>query len=507
MTLPTKFKFKQFDNVGCPAAEDDEGYLLKCFVDTGVLAELRNMTSARRILLARSGVGKSALLIQLKETEGKVITVKPESLALTHISNSTIIPYLENLGVKLEVFFRFLWKHVFAVEVFRAHFKVGDEPAKLTFLQYIQNALGVKKYKLALDYINTYGGSFWEDTEYRIKEIVHRFESDIKAQLGAKAAGIGLSVAERDALSQEERQEVVHKAQNVVNNIQMRNLSHILDLLNDVITSPAQRYFIVVDKLDENWVEDRLRYKLIRALIECVREFNKVRHVKIIIALRYDLMQKVFRDTREAGYQEEKYEGLYLHMQWNKEQLVEVLEKRINHLIQMTYTKQQVQCLDLFPKGPKKKEQFWIDYMLERTMMRPRDIILFFNECIKLATDQQKLSADIIRTAEREYSRGRLRSIGDEWVEQYPYLVNFLLVLKSKTPTLTLGEMDHKEIEEFCFNRVYEVETDKGIDDLIGWAQQVTDAKLTAAEFMKQVAAVFYRVGAVGIKKKHTGPC
>ena len=68
-----------------------------------------------------------------------------------------------------------------------------------------------------------------------------------------------------------------------------------IELVDEVLEDPKRCYYIVIDRLDEDWVEDGLRYLLIRALIETVRDFVKVKHTKIIIALRYDLLDQVIR--------------------------------------------------------------------------------------------------------------------------------------------------------------------------------------------------------------------
>jgi D-tyrosyl-tRNA(Tyr) deacylase len=44
---------------------------------------------------------------------------------------------------------------------------------------------------------------------------------------------------------------------------------------------PQQRFYITIDRLDENWVDERIRYKLLRALLEAVRSFKQVRSVKV----------------------------------------------------------------------------------------------------------------------------------------------------------------------------------------------------------------------------------
>src|SRR5882757_1316079 len=100
-----KFLFKRLDVIGHPDAEEDKAFLADCFVDTGELAILRDCADPRRLLLGRSGAGKTALLHKLAEAEERTIVIKPESLALSYISNSTILNFVSQLDVKLDIFF------------------------------------------------------------------------------------------------------------------------------------------------------------------------------------------------------------------------------------------------------------------------------------------------------------------------------------------------------------------------------------------------------------------
>jgi hypothetical protein len=125
----------------------------------------------RRLVLGRTGSGKSALLIKLANTEERTIEVRAESLALSYISNSTILQFFSGLGVKLDIFFRLLWRHVFTVELLKVHFRIRDESDRKSFIEKICNRFRDKKHTKAVDYLRKWGESFWEETEYRIKEL------------------------------------------------------------------------------------------------------------------------------------------------------------------------------------------------------------------------------------------------------------------------------------------------------------------------------------------------
>ena len=116
------FKFRQSDHIGAADAEHDTVFLSKCFIDTGDLDVVKDLTDHRQIIIGRTGVGKTALLEKLRWEYGEqVITIDPQSLALTYVSNSTILRFFFDLGVNLEPFFKLLWRHVLTVELLRRH--------------------------------------------------------------------------------------------------------------------------------------------------------------------------------------------------------------------------------------------------------------------------------------------------------------------------------------------------------------------------------------------------
>jgi len=124
------FRFKNTDQIGAAGAEEDE-FLSNCFVDTGYLSLLENLKDHRQIVLGRTGSGKSALLLTFAETKKEhVITISPEALALTYVSNSTILGFFSNLGVNLDPFFKLLWRHVLTIEILSHYFSKHEKGKK-----------------------------------------------------------------------------------------------------------------------------------------------------------------------------------------------------------------------------------------------------------------------------------------------------------------------------------------------------------------------------------------
>ncbi len=493
-----KFRFRTTDTIGVADAESDHLFLDECFVDTGEVDLLLDCADHRRIVLGRTGAGKTALLNQLLERSVTAISIKPESLALAYISNSTILQFVHSLGVSLDIFFKLLWRHVFTVEVIKAHFHLDSPNAKEGLVEWLRGVFSDKKrhHEKALAYLEQWGTKFWEQTDYRIEELTTKLESELKASITAEIPATKINLSGGESLSQEEKAKVVERAKYVVNQVQIQELSYVLELLDTILEDPKKKYYIVIDRLDENWVEEGVRYLLIRALIETVRDFCKVRHAKIIIALRYDLIDRVIRLSRGPGFQEEKYESLYLNLSWSGEQLTELLDKRIGRMVRQSYTKQLVTHKDLLPKAVDKQPT--IDYILDRTLMRPRDMIIFFNACIRQAHDNPTVTSAMLKEAEGEYSRQRLRSLADEWIAEYPELLTMVDVLKNRPARFTVQDIT----DEQCVNLAIRLlDSKRGTDKELAEAlKDIENDPTRTTAFRNWLIVAFYRVSLIGLK-------
>lgn len=494
-----QFRFKKHETVGASDAEDDQQFLKDCFVDFGDLSVLQDTENNKCIVIGRTGSGKTALLLRLSEVEDNCVWIKPENLSFNYLSNTSILKNLNEAGVHLDLFYRLLWKHVFAVELIRMRFHINTEKDQKGFLEQIRSLFGRNKQKeKALEYLVKWGESFWENTEVRIKEITEKLESDLKSNLGADFKYISGSVGEDTSVSTEKRYEIINKAQSVVNSIQISELNKVLDVLGEeYFNKPQPRFFILIDKLDENWVDDQVRYKLIKGLIEVVREFSRMGSTKIVMALRKDLLDRIIRLTRDAGFQEEKIRSFFLEIKWNQEQLIKLLERRINKLVSRQYSREQVSFFDIMPK-----EISGIDarkYFVDRTMYRPRDILEFFNCCIEEAVERPTLTETLVKNAEGKYSQLRYRSLGDEWFADYPGLLEFSKILKGARRVIALGEITDKDVQDLCLNIATKGEC-RG-DLLFSRALDIAEGRVdNSSEFFKYLIILFYKVGLVGLK-------
>ena len=504
----SEFRFRKTDTIGTASAEDDAEFLRTCFVETEDYDVLKNTTDIRQIVLGRTGSGKSAMFERLKqEYHDRVISIEPDHLALTYVSNSSVIGYFSNLGVNLDPFYKLLWRHVFTVEVLRTHFEAqasreGGGFWRLLSERFRDSTRRDKNARQAVEYLQQWGEKFWLETEYRVKEITGKLEKDLTDSLSTSAKtpflNASISAGENTRLSEEEKTEVISRAQRVVSEAQIQDLGSVLDVLERVLSDKQKRYYVLIDRLDENWVEDKLRYRLIMALIDSVKELSKVSNIKIMIAIRRDLIDRVFRLVREtgAGFQEEKYQSLYLPLHWSPTKIIEILDKRVGALVARRYQKgRPVKHADVLPEKINKKP---IAQFITERARRPRDVIVFFNKCIEEAEGKARLSVDTLRRAEGEYSRQRLRALGDEWHGDYPELLGFVGILKKRPEIFSLSTVTPDEITEVCLDAA--VQQPEGSGELTELSRRAADQLLDLEGFKRELFMVFYRIGLVGLK-------
>jgi KAP family P-loop domain len=493
---PTKFRFKKHASIGASDAEADRKFLNSCFVDNGDLRQLLDLTSHRRLIIGRTGSGKSALIAQVAESADNCIPLDLESLSLAYISNSDVIKFFEGIGVNLDIFYSLLWRHVFTVELLRKKLKLTElnHPKFLDRLAQIFDR--DKKKGAAIKYLQEWGSNFWEETEYRIKEFVKKLENSLTATAGSEVSSLKLNLDASRTFSDEVRGEVVNRAQKVVNEVQIQDLGKVIDLLaDDFFDDVSAPYYITIDKLDESWADDRIKYKLIRALLETVRTFVRIPGVKVIVALRVDLLERVFEQTRNSGFQEEKYFSMYLQVRWTHAQLRQLIDRRVEALLREHFTNKQVGTTDVFPNKVNGHDAF--DYMCDRSFGRPRDIILFVNACLDLVEGKSSIPASTIKEAEAEYSRQRLRSLGDEWSGDFPHFVQAAQILNGRPGSFKVRDISPLDLDNFILN----VCTDLPADSLLyRFANELTNDRRTFNSFISYLIKMFYRTGIVGVK-------
>ena len=495
-----KFRFNKNFEIGSPDAETDR-ILFDVFVENDALQALIDTNNQKSIIIGRTGSGKSALLKYIEVKIEHSSRIEPESMSLRFLSNSNILRYFERLEINLNFFYKVLWKHVFIIELLKLYFG-EDLFKKQNFLESIADKFRNKsgkasnaKKEQAIQYLKKWSNEFWLYTEYRIKELEKNIETSFVAESGISIQDLILKLKSGNKESDKTITDIKYKAEKVINESQAAEIHEIINIMREeIFINHSKRYYLIIDDLDKEWIPSTMRYNLIGAMIEVIKEFQLFSGVKIIIALRDNLYQLVFAGFKHKGGQREKFKPLYVNLEWEISELEELVEKRLSKI-----TDNAIKVKDAFNITHNDKSGF--QYMLERTFQRPRDIISFVNHAIENANNKSYFSLDIIKKAEIYYSKDRLQAIEDEWGENFGDVHELFTFLIGKYNGFRL-----KNIKEEEFIHIYlgeDIEK-KYKGDLLNIIKKWKNDDVKFGLFIKEILFILYNIGIVGIKRGPT---
>jgi hypothetical protein len=190
-------------------------------------------------------------------------------------------------------------------------------------------------------------------------------------------------------------------------------------------------------------------------------------------------------------------------MRWTKALLLDLVRKRVRALFRRKYSPSDViEFEDVFQYNVGNVDPF--DYIIDRTLMRPRDVIAFVNQCLIASEGGYEVSASHVRKAENEYSRVRREALEQEWQSAFPTLRKLLdFVSTPKSDSFPLNALvDGGIAEKFALDLVAESQID--FDPIHAYAVAYIENNSDPVVFVKDILSILYRVGAVGIKLRPT---
>jgi hypothetical protein len=487
-------------SIGANAAEMDDEFLLPCFVTYPAVDQCQAVNSRGTVVHGRTGSGKTAILRYIASKAEHVTEIDPFDMSMSYVSNSDVLKFLYAIGADLDLLFQVLWKHVLCIEYIRLRFSVSNEAASRNAFQWLtEKFTRDERKKKAIAYLRAWEGRFWITMDQNIKELTERVEDAVKLELGAEIEKFKAGGQYDKRLSVDRKTEMVHRVRKIISEEQLTELGNVIDLLSQVEHGHhVANYYILIDKLDESWVDAALRFKMIRGLIESLKAFRRIQNLKVLVALRTDVLERVVQETKDLTFQREKLDDYFVHIKWTKSLLRSVIENRIQSLFRKQYSGGTISFDDVFTTN-RVSGSLPFDYMIERTLLRPRDIISFVNECLAAARGRYDVTAAIIKQAETEFSTKRRHSIEQEWQSAYPQIKRLLDLLGSKRKALltsaelgTLEELSDLSLSICTASRV-------GYDPLYPVAEEYCMDSSSKA-FIKTIVSILYRVGAIGVK-------
>jgi len=492
------------DDIGNVDAEYDDEYLFDCFIYNRCFNECNDVKSPKSFLYGRTGSGKTAILRLLENKNAITRIIDLTEISLDYFSNSTVMQFLTSLDVNLDLFFQTMWKHVLCLEYIKLRFSVNSECKSRSFFNNVSDKFKRDRTKTqALEYLEQYADNFWIDTDRIVKELTEGFENEVTASGKAEIEKFSMDAGYVRKLSVEKKIQLQLRFKKFVNHKTLTELNKVMRLLKDYENDAGKTpIFILIDKIDEEWVEVDIKYRLIRSLIEAQKSFGKIENLKIVVTIRADIFERVIQETMKPGMQREKFEGQLSQIKWKSSELKKLVDQRVRELCKRRYTTIDVGFDDIFTNKIGQKNPF--EYMIDRTHYRPRDIISFVNSCLQIAEGKSEVTKNDITEAEKDYSRVRLEALKNEWISALPSIYELLEVITKRKHNFIVNElMPDDDIEDFII-RIYEKSTTYQYDPVFIFIRSNWEnlTQVVKQNLKKIIVAQLYKVGALSIKLK-----
>lgn len=482
------YRFRKNAEIGKLEAETDS-YLDFCFYETDVYKGILNFDSSeknpdftKRIIVGRTGSGKTALLKQiLKDNAIKVHeTIEAENTVFEHINNNVFISSLIEKGIDLRVFYKSLWLHILLVNVINQLHRSSYS----SFFEKMANivTLGRKGYNatLANEYIDKFKDNFFND------DVIEEITNKVQAELSAKTGFSGSELAAKG--SEANTQKIQRETSSYVSKELIRKQKELIKVLKSEFSNEKQiRIVISIDDLDKSWLSSsEIRYDFINALLEAFRELLDIKSVKVLISIRTDIIMGIYKNSLR---QEEKDQSLIYPISWNRKEINAILDKRINHLVKNQYQAAvNVTMDDVFDF--KVFGQSATDYIIDRTMLRPRDAISFVNQCLSKCDGDVKLNENIVIEAEEEFYSLRKQALIKEWLSIYPHVKDYLDAL---------AYIGH---QKFSISSLSAQESKNALNYLLDKNSAYADEEHNSRVLdFEELLKVWFAIGVVGIDK------
>jgi hypothetical protein len=397
---------------GAPAAERDiDQGLERYFVESQ--AYKRVSDGVKKIVLGNRGTGKSAIFKVLAERERKqgaqVIELAPEDYSYEMLS-SVLRSESEGSWAKHGAYAA-AWKYLVLVLVLKALNASGA---------------GTGRKKKAGGIVNKFlRDNFAGEQASKLDALI----SYLKRMEGIKIGPVEASIRTREL-------QQLYK---------LGEFDPILPSMIDLLE--GQRVIVLVDELDRGWDASEDAQAFVAGLFQACARLNGVSdNLRIYLSLRQELY-----DSIPALYDDaQKFRDLIETIEWDEATLLQLMANRIAFsLPELDSESDEARWSEIFAEILDYRRNRSFNYMIDRTLYRPRELIEFASRATEVAQDRGAeafpIDYSVITEAENRYSEERAKDIAAEYRFQYPGLLSVFEVFRGKTYTI-----ERPELEDIC---------------------------------------------------------
>lgn len=384
-------------DLGDGAAENEVAGLKSYYVRTGQFAKA--IQGHARLVVGRKGAGKTALFYAVRRAAQKgqqtlVLDLKPEGHQFTRLREAVLA---ELSPGQREQAVEAFWTFLLLAEV--AH-KILNSPRELLVAE--REPTRFERYStLQKAYEDHELGSSGDFSQRLLRQV---------DRIAERLGGV-------DALSvRTDLPELVYGA----------DIKSLADAVAAYVGNEKDAVWLLIDNLDKSWATRGTTPEdigILNGLLDAARSLQRqfeARDVEFpcLVFIRTDILEHLNKRTADRGKEST------ISLDWNDPELFrEIVRSRLFASVELEGD---------FPSvwsqiaEPTIGTQDSFQYLVDRTLMRPRDLLLFLEQAIEVATNRghSRIESDDIRQAETSYSEAALLWLGYEIEDTNPEVAN-----------------------------------------------------------------------------------
>jgi energy-coupling factor transporter ATP-binding protein EcfA2 len=394
-------------NLGAPAAERDTEGLEHYFVESDAFR--RVLSGETTVVLGNRGAGKSAIFQMLarrsRATGSRVIELAPDDYSYEMLQRS--MQSEQDGSWAKHGAYAAAWKYTLLVLIMK-------ELCKKQVRSKNASEAAIRKY--VRDHHYQPGmGKLWALISY-----LKRLE--------------GLKIGRFDAQVKTRELERLYK---------LEEIRYLLPHLQKALE--GQRVVVIVDELDKGWDSSEDAQAFIAGVFQASVWLNQLStNLHVYMSLR----QELYENTPSLYEDAQKYRDLIETVSWTEQELRSLIARRVRYSLPRLADYTDERCWrTLFAASPSADS---FQYVVDRTLLRPREIILFCAQCLHTAGTSGAalpIQQDTIALAEIEYSRGRTHDVAAEQRYQFPDLLSVFEAFRGQPDALERGELEYLALE------------------------------------------------------------
>lgn len=449
-------------DVGKVSAERDDN-LVKYFYDNGVLKSVLESKSSF-LVLGRKGAGKTAVFRYLQENSQNFLSARDVLVPLSFEDyNWKVHSLLGDSQAAESLAYKQSWRFVILVEVIKAyHSKCTETQTPIP--------PDIQKAQKLLEKIFTHPLP-------SIYQLIGRKLLGL-SKVKLPKAGLDLEGGDLDAIELsggEVSFEDINQNQSL-SDLLSRNIENIITFLESAIekSRPLQfRTIICFDRVDEAWdevsidVSRKVLVGLVTASDTLTAKYDG--EVRPLVFLREDIFSVL--PLNDSNKLREDCGSL---LKWERSDLFKLLLRRLSYFAEINGLEPVTDLDDLFDKKEMRQRTKPSNYLLKRSMMRPRDMICLMSRTIEsvkeLASDPfeetptvfENVPVSSIYAAEAGYSDWLKQELLDEWAVQYPRIRTLFDAIQNHAST----QFSREDLETQLHNLGLQVTQSELLSDL-----------------------------------------